>query len=241
MTDSQHRPRLSSISTPPGDKLDYYRNLIENGCPEGERSEKFQEVVWHLASMGWTIEQIVDELAKYPNGIGLKYAKRLLAEVRRSFNKWQNRRRAGAMGSAAVAGTPWPQIQVRPGELPRVVNEAEDALILLEREIFQRGGMLVRPVLNKSLKASADRDTESWQLVAVTRSYLVEILCCAAQFLRYDRRAKKFSPVDAPEKVAETYLSRQGRWKLPLLAAVVNTPFLRVDGSICETAWLRSG
>ena len=160
---------------------------IENGAPEGERSEKFQEVVWHLASAGWTIEQIVDELAKYPNGIGLKYANRLLAEVTRSFNKWQSRRRASATGSGAgAAGTPWPQIQIIPGELPRIVNEAEDALLLLGREIYQRGGMLVRPVLNKSLKASADRETESWQLVPVTRSYLVEVLmlCRAVSALR---------------------------------------------------------
>ena len=55
-----------------GPQTDYYRDLIENGAPEGERSEKFQEVVWHLAAMGWTIEQIVDELAKYPNGIGVE-------------------------------------------------------------------------------------------------------------------------------------------------------------------------
>jgi hypothetical protein len=218
-----------------GPQTDYYRDLIENGAPEGERSEKFQEVIWHLAAMGWTIEQIVDELAKHPNGIGLKYANRLLAEVSRSFYKWQNYRRAAATG-AASANAPWPQIQIKPGELPRVVNEAEDALLLLGRDIYQRGGMLVRPVLNKSLKASADRETESWQLVPVTRSYLVEVLCCAAQFLRYDKRAQKWAAIDAPEKVAETYLSRQGRWKLSLLAGVVNTPFLRGDGSICETA-----
>ena len=37
-----------------------------------------------------------------------------------------------------------------PGELPRIVNEAEDALILLGREIYQRGGMVVRPVLNNA-------------------------------------------------------------------------------------------
>jgi hypothetical protein len=71
-----------------GPQHDYYRNLIENGALEGERSEKFQEVVWHLASSGWSIEQIVDEFAKYPNGIGFKYAKRLLAEVTRSYQKW---------------------------------------------------------------------------------------------------------------------------------------------------------
>jgi hypothetical protein len=219
-----------------GSQTDYFRDLIENGAPEGERSEKFQEAVWHLASSGWTIEQITDELAKHPNGIGLKYANRLLAEVTRSFRKWQSHRRASATGSGTAATTPWPQILIKAGELPRIVNEAEDALLLLGREIYQRGGMVVRPVLNQSLKASADRDTESWQLVPVTRSHLVEVLCCAAQFLRYDKKAKKFVPTDAPERVADVYLNRQGRWKLPLLAGVVNTPFLRVDGSICETA-----
>jgi hypothetical protein len=80
-------------------QFDYYRNLIENGAPEGERSERFQEVVWHLANAGWSIEQIVDELAKYPNGVGLKYATRLLAEVRRSYQKWGAR-----MGAAQVGG-----------------------------------------------------------------------------------------------------------------------------------------
>jgi hypothetical protein len=168
-----------------GPQTDYYRDIIENGAPEGERSEKFQEVVWHLASSGWSIEQIVNELAKHPNGIGLKYANRLLAEVTRSFGKWQNHRRASAVGSGATpANTPWPQIQIKPGELPRVVNEAEDALLLLGRDIYQRGGLVVRPVLNRSLKASADRDTEAWQLIQVTRSHLVEVLCRAVPALR---------------------------------------------------------
>ena len=197
------RPTTISISIAPGRRR-FIQILIENGAPEGERSEKFQEVVWYLASMGWTIEQIVDELAKYPNGIGLKYANRLLAEVTRSFGKWQSHRRAGVTGSSAIPATmSWPQIQIRPGELPRVVSEAEDALLLLGRDIYQRGGLVVRPVLNQSLKASKDRETESWQLLPVTRPHLVEVLCCAAQFLRYDKRAKKFVSVDAPNKVAE--------------------------------------
>jgi hypothetical protein len=219
-----------------GAQFDYYRHLIENGAPDGERSEKFQEVIWHLAGAGLTIEQIIDELAKYPNGIGFKYSNRLLAEVARSFSKWQSARQAGAMGTGAIAGTPWPQIQIKPGELPRVVNEAEDALILLGREIYQRGGMLMRPVLNKSLKASDGSKTASWQLVEVKRPYLVEQLCCAAQFQHYDKRTKRFVATDAPDKVAEAYLNRQGHWKLPHLVGVVNTPFLRSDGSICETA-----
>jgi hypothetical protein len=218
-----------------GAQTDYYRTIIENGAPEGERSEKFQEVIWHLASTGWSIEQIVDELAKYPNGIGAKYANRLLAEVTRSFGKWQGHRRASAVGSGAgPITTPWPQIRVTPGEIPRVVNEAEDALLLLGREIYQRGGLVVRPLLT-TFKASKQRDIQGWHLVPLSRPYLVDTLTCAAQFTRYNARSKKWTTTDAPDKVAEIYLARQGGWKLPVLSGIIHTPFLRTDGSICET------
>jgi hypothetical protein len=216
---------------------DRFRELIEHGAPEGERSEKFQEVVWHLAASGMTIEQIVDELGRHPNGIGVKYANRLLAEVTRSFGKWQARCRANAIGAApaAVAGTatrgPWPLIRVIPGELPRVVNEAENALLQLGREIYQRGGLLVRPVLNV-IKASGDREIEGWQLIELTRPWLVNQLCCAAQFQRFDKRAENFVPIDAPDKVADCYLNHRGNWKVPQIAGIANAPFLHADGTI---------
>jgi hypothetical protein len=218
-----------------GAQTDYYRDIIENGVPEGERSEKFQEVVWYLASSGWTIDQIVDEIAKHPNGIGFKYSNRLLAEVTRSYGKWKSHRRASAIGSgAAPIHTPWPQIRITPGEIPRVVNEAEDALLLLGREIYQRGGLVVRPVLT-TFKASKQRDIQGWHLVPLSRPYLVDTLTCAAQFTRYNARSKKWATTDAPDKVADIYLSRQGRWRLPTLSGIIHTPFLRADGSICET------
>jgi putative DNA primase/helicase len=202
------------------------------GRAGGERSEKFQEVVWHLAAKGLTIEQIVDELSKHPNGIGVKYANRLLAEVTRSFGKWQAQRRANARGAAPSAvSVPWPQIKVVPSELPRVINEAEDALLLLGREIYQRGGLLVRPVLNV-IKASGDREIEGWQLVELTRPWLVNQLCCAAQFQQFDKRSKNFVPVDAPDKVADCYLNRRGNWKVPQIAGIANAPFLHADGTI---------
>src|SRR6516165_4476685 len=216
-----------------GPQRDYYREIIENGAPEGERSEKFQETVWHLASNGYSIEQIVDELAKYPNGISFKYSNRLLAEVTRSFGKWQSQRRGSAVGSGTVPNTPWPQIRIVPGEIPRVVDEAEDALLLLGREIYQRGGLVVRPVLT-TFKASKQRDILGWQLVPVSRPYLVDAMTVAAQFSKYNGRSKKWTTIDAPDKVAEIYLARRGGWKLPVLAGVIHTPFLRTDGSICE-------
>src|SRR5262249_11370446 len=151
-----------------------YEDLIRNGAPEGERSEAFQAVVWHLAAKGWSVEQIIDELAKYPNGIGQKYADRLAVEVERSFEKWRSCKRIAVTGSAATgsaaAANLWPQIYVVAGELPRVVNEAEDALLGLGRELYQRGGMVVRPILSK-LKASENRDTWAWRLVEATQPY----------------------------------------------------------------------
>jgi hypothetical protein len=210
------------------------KNLVENGAPEGERSELFQAVVWHFAHRGRSIEEIIAELARHPNGIGAKYADRLSAEVTRSYEKWRSHKRAAAAGAepAPSIGSPWPQIFMQDGELPRVVDEAEDALLLLGREIYQRGGLIVRPVQSEPLPA--DTQVPGWNLIPMTRPYLVETLCCAAQFFKYDRRAKSFMVTDAPEVVAETYLMRRGRWRLPALTGIVSTPFLRIDGSICE-------
>jgi hypothetical protein len=211
-----------------------YDSLIRNGAPEGDRSEAFQSVVWHLAGQGRTIEAITEELRKHPAGIGAKYADRLFEEVTRSYDKWRTRRRQAAGCDEETAVAPWPQIRITPGELPRVTDEAETALLALKREIYQRGGQIVRPVLNR-LAASDDRETQGWQLVAMTRPHLVEVLTCAARFLKYDRRARGWIPTDAPDKVAETYLARHGTWNLPLLTGVTAAPFLRADGSVCET------
>src|SRR5262249_3700646 len=165
-----------------------YDDLIANGAPEGARSELFQGCVWHLANKGWTPEQIVDELARHPNGIGQKYADRLQAEVGRSYDKWRARAHAAVTGNAAGVNDPWPQIYMVPSELPRVVNEAEQALLLLEGEIYQRGELLVRPVRSR-LRNADDDPTLVWRLVPITRPYLVETLTRAARFLKYDGRA----------------------------------------------------
>jgi hypothetical protein len=231
---------LARHGAPPPDELDFnlagrqldYDDLIAKGAPEGERSELFQAVVWHLASQGQTADQITDQLARHPKGIGAKYADRLHAEVTRSYKKWRDTKRTAVTGDTEHIDNPWPQIFVTPGELPKTVNEAEDALLLLKgHEIYQRGGLVVRPVMSRTKPVE---DMQNWHLIPVVRPYLVERLTCAARFLRYDGRAKGWVAVDAPEKVADAYLSRQGGWRLPPLAGITNAPFLRADGSACE-------
>jgi hypothetical protein len=234
-------------AVPQQSPIDYYKEIIANGAPEGERSERFAEVVWYLASQGMSIDEIVEELAKHPNGIGAKYAKRLFGEVTRCFNKWKKHRmasvgitaggaaRAGTAGAASIAALSWPQIKVIAGEMPRVVNEAEDALIQSGFEIYQRGGMLMRPV--RGTIVNKDGKAEGWQLIPVTRPYLTNLLGRSAQFLRMDSRssAPGWKPINVPKDVAETLLSCRGKWKLPVLNGIVQAPFLRADGSLCET------
>ncbi len=52
----------TSISTPPArNRRIISARFIENGVREGERSERFAEVVWHFAGEGMSIEEIVEE------------------------------------------------------------------------------------------------------------------------------------------------------------------------------------
>jgi hypothetical protein len=83
--------------------------LIQNGAPQGRRSEAFSRVVWSLAKSGHTVDEIRDKLAAHPNGIASKYAKRLDREVERCFRKWQIRNPK----SAASDDEPeWPDVTI---------------------------------------------------------------------------------------------------------------------------------
>jgi putative DNA primase/helicase len=127
-----------------------------------------------------------------------------------------------------------PTIRIVAGELPRIVNEAEAALLAAgDLNLYQRGGLIVRPALSK-LKASNNRETFAWRLIQVRQPYMIETMMRAAEFERWDARAKGFVPKDCPAQIADTYLAREGHWRLPTLLGIVNAPFLRIDGTICD-------
>src|SRR5262245_29050594 len=65
-------------------------------------------------------------------------------------------------------------------------------------------------------------------------AYAVETFTRVARFEKMDHRVGGFVPKNCPDLVAETYLSRSGHWRIPILLGIISTPFLRVDGSICE-------
>jgi hypothetical protein len=127
-----------------------------------------------------------------------------------------------------------PTIYLENGRLPWNVDEVERIVIAAGGyELYHHADMVVRPIKSK-VKASDNRDTFSWQLHEVSALFLVDLLTRIIRFQRYDVKRKKWVDVDCPEKLAKIYLSRVGKWKIPELQGVINTPFIREDGSLCE-------
>jgi putative DNA primase/helicase len=117
--------------------------------------------------------------------------------------------------------------------LPAIVDQSEAALVASDPDIYRYGGQLVRPVLEEVPAADMTR-TQVHRLLPVTRSYLVDILTAAARWQRFDRRVGDWVDVDCPDRIAEVYLAREGRWKLPPLVGIINAPMLRADGTVLE-------
>jgi hypothetical protein len=95
-----------------------------------------------------------------------------------------------------------PEIQVIPGELPRIVDQAESALLAANCGYYQRGGIIVRPVLTK-LAAADGRATMGWRLVSVDKLHAADVMTRAARFLKFNKRADGWVATDAPTKIAE--------------------------------------
>jgi len=134
----------------------------------------------------------------------------------------------------ATANDNRPRIQVIAGDLTRVVDDAEAALIAADLGIYQRSTEIVRPgtvhvEIRTGGKAAALR------IMALGEHALVEVLTLAAHWEKYDARAEKCVPINAPNNIAKTLSERVGRWKLPVLTGIIGAPTLRKDGSILST------
>jgi hypothetical protein len=126
-----------------------------------------------------------------------------------------------------------PRIRLTDGELPRIVDEAEAALVASKQPAFQHGELLVRPIRSK-LKAANDRYVFCWRLNPLKKAALIELFTRAARFEKLNVRSGGYVAKNCPDLVAEVYLSRTGQWRVPTLLGVVTAPFLRPDGTLCE-------
>jgi putative DNA primase/helicase len=136
-------------------------------------------------------------------------------------------------GTAAGAPLNRPIIRIIGGELPSIVTEAEQAVISANMRVFQRGSLIVRPAHSR-VEIADGNTTTAIRLAPIRAQLLVELMTLAAAWERFVKI--DWVPIDCPQRVAETYLARDGAWSVPVLAGIVNCPVLRPDGSILATA-----
>ena len=127
-----------------------------------------------------------------------------------------------------------PKIRVVPGERPRIVDEAEQALLkrFPEEPIYRFGSRLVR-VSWDVVRVLSGGNTLALRHAPVNAANLAERMMRAAYFMKHSKQAKADVVIDCPDEVANAYLSR-GDWKLPPLLGVITAPTLRPDGSILD-------
>jgi hypothetical protein len=132
--------------------------------------------------------------------------------------------------SESAEGGTRPEILVEPGRLPELATAGEAVLIAAGAEVFQRGGVLVRPA-SFAVRASGARETVAVGLRQVTAPALIDRLARAAV---WQRPTKKDGPrtIDPPGQIATIILSRAGEWRFPSLAGVAMAPTLRRDGTL---------
>ncbi len=126
-----------------------------------------------------------------------------------------------------------PLVRVRAGQMPETIDEAEEALIGAGLGFYQRGSIVVRPAM-VPVAISGGRQIDAPRLVHVKAHHMAEAFTKAAHWERFDMRAGDWVNTDCSQRLAETYLAREGQWRLPVLTGIINAPTLRDDGSILD-------
>jgi putative DNA primase/helicase len=128
---------------------------------------------------------------------------------------------------------PLPVITCQAGELPRMVREAEDALLAAGAPVYQRA-ILVRPA-EQEYPAADGSVTHSAALVQITPPAMLKLLSRVADWQKWDGRAKALVTCDPPLKVIEILLASRGEWRFPVVRGVLTCPTIRPDGSLLTT------
>jgi putative DNA primase/helicase len=124
-----------------------------------------------------------------------------------------------------------PIIEIKDGMLSALATKAELMLIDAGVPIYQRGGALVRPII-ETVDASRGRKTKIAQLRVLDVVYLRDLMGRHANWVKYDGRAKRMNLTNPPHETAATVLARVGDWGFKTIMGVISTPTMRPDGSL---------
>lgn len=157
-------------------------------------------------------------------------------------NRWHSA--SDVVDFVGPAGTPTAtkrrEIKIYRGRLAEVVDEAEQALIEMEANVYVRGETLVRVGVSKVARAiersGVERPDGAPLIVPHTAISLADCLNRVVSFQTWYERKTCWRPSDCPKEVAETLLSRVGMWRFRKLTAVITAPTMRPDGTVLSDA-----
>lgn len=122
-----------------------------------------------------------------------------------------------------------PKIKIVGGDLANMADQAEQALIDADIGYYQSGGRIVRKGFILSPKV-CDISNGRVLIFDVGEAELIEAFTFVADWVKLEKDRE--SKVNCPTIVAQTYMARCGRWKLPPLTGVIDIPTIRPDGSL---------
>jgi len=137
------------------------------------------------------------------------------------------------------APPPRPRIQVTESNEPDVINLATAAIA---PQIYKQANSLVRVDRpDEELDDGIKRKGDYRSILRVTGPYLRVLLGTIADFYRYDGRAKALKRINCPPDTANSVLG-MGDWpRLRALDAIARAPFMRADGTVCDTEGYDAG
>jgi len=213
-----------------------------SGTPEGSRNEQLNREAYGLgrliATGLVTREEITRGLQAAAEHAGLsadEASKTIASGLAAGESAPRDAAEFFGTRPTARSAAPRPVILVAGGDLPDVVDQAEEALLRDGgEELFEYAGLVVRlaRTVDPVVAAGVMRAIGALAIRVVDVTYMVERFTLAAEFEKPGR--KTTIPIDCPEKVAKTYLGREGRRKLRVLTGIIEAPTLRADGSVLE-------
>jgi len=125
-----------------------------------------------------------------------------------------------------------PTIRLVAGEIERIVDEVEIALIQANRGLYQRDNKIVF-VAYTPAKTSTGEHTATIQILERGEHALIVDMAASANFEKFDKRPKAWVVADPPILIAKALKEHGlGKLRLPILHGVITAPTMRADGSI---------
>lgn len=115
-----------------------------------------------------------------------------------------------------------------------MANQVEEAFLEMRpRKIFQRGGNLVRVVIDADPPKGVSKVKGATSIGIAPFFNLYELASHSTEWLKFDKRADDWLTSRPDPNIVKVLMAR-GRWRIPPLYGIVEAPTLRPDGSIID-------